>query len=63
MERDPGLSQTDRILGLTSAGVGGYATGQSFAGPSAKAPTTPSRSIARRKRIRGGRSFSGARIP
>ena len=62
MERDPGLSQTDRILGLTSAGVSGYATGQSFAGPSAKTPTTPSRSIARRKRIRGGRSFSGAKI-
>lgn len=40
MERDPGLSQTDRILGLTSAGVGGYATGQSFAGPSAKAPSS-----------------------
>ena len=62
MERDPGLSQTDRILGLTSAGVSGYAAGQQFSGPSAKAPQTPSRSIARRKRIRGGRSFSGAKI-
>ena len=62
MERDPGLSQTDRILGLTSAGVSGYAAGQQFSGPSAKAPKTPSRSIARRKRIRGGRSFSGAKI-
>ena len=38
MQRDPGLSTTDRILGLASAGVSGYATGQSFAGPSAKAP-------------------------
>ena len=40
MQRDPGLSTTDRILGLTSAGVSGYAMGQQFAGPSAKAPTT-----------------------
>ena len=40
MERDPGLSQTDRILGLTSAGVSGYAAGQQFSGPSAKVPKT-----------------------
>ena len=38
LQRDPGLSTTDRILGYASAGVSGYSMGQSFAGPSAKAP-------------------------
>ena len=40
LQRDPGLSTTDRILGLASAGVSGYSMGQQFAGPSAKTPTT-----------------------
>lgn len=62
MQRDPGLSTTDRILGLASAGVSGYSMGSQFGTDPAKTPTTPSRSIARRKRIRGGRSFSGAKI-
>ena len=39
LQRDPGLSTTDRILGLASAGVSGYAMGQQFAGPGPKDPS------------------------
>ena len=49
MERDPGLSTTDRILGLASAGVSGYAMGQQFAGPSAKAPGGTTGSVSQYK--------------
>ena len=69
MERDPGLSQTDRILGLTSAGVGGYAAGQQFSGPSAKAPggstgaTTPTRKYSGVSVGRTRRKYGGVRRP
>ena len=49
MQRDPGLSTTDRILGLASAGVSGYAMGQQFAGPSAKAPGGTTGSVSQYK--------------
>ena len=49
MQRDPGLSTTDRILGLASAGVSGYSMGQSFAGPSAKAPGGTTGSVSQYK--------------
>ena len=69
MERDPGLSQTDRILGLTSAGVSGYAAGQQFSGPSAKAPggstgaTTPTRKYSGVSVGRTRRKYGGVRRP
>ena len=40
MQRDPGLSTTDRILGLASAGVSGYSMGSQFGTDPAKTPTT-----------------------
>ena len=40
MQRDPGLSTTDRILGLASAGVSGYSMGSQFGTDPAKPPTT-----------------------
>ena len=49
LQRDPGLSTTDRILGLASAGVSGYAMGQQFAGPSAKAPGGTTGSVSQYK--------------
>lgn len=54
LQRDPGLSTTDRILGLAGAGVSGYATGQSFAGPSAKAPGKIPKSRASRSMKQAG---------
>lgn len=49
LQRDPGLSTTDRILGYASAGVSGYAMGQQFAGPSAKAPGGTTGSVSQYK--------------
>ena len=54
LQRDPGLSTTDRILGYASAGVSGYAMGQQFAGPSAKAPGKIPKSRASRSMKQAG---------
>lgn len=53
MQRDPGLSTTDRILGYVGAGVSGYAAGQDFAGPSGKPPTTGGTSGPKRSSLSG----------
>ena len=54
LQRDPGLSTTDRILGYASAGVSGYSMGQQFAGPSAKAPGKIPKSRASRSMKQAG---------
>ncbi len=68
MQRDPGLSTTDRILGLAGAGVSGYAMGQDFAGPGPKDPTggtgatTPGYTYGSASRYRKGPTFSKSNL-
>ena len=40
MQRDPGLSSGDRMMGYFSQGMQGYMAGKEFAGTPSKAPTT-----------------------
>ena len=63
MQRDPGLSSADRAMGLFAAGASGYAMGKDLQSAGAKDITSvPQRSYKGRRGIRGGRSFSGAKL-
>jgi len=56
LQRDPGLSTTDRILGLAGAGMKGYSIGSQYGADPAKTPTTTSRTFS--KKLNVGKSGS-----
>ena len=63
MQRDPGLSSADRAMGLFAAGASGYSMGKDLQSAGPKDITSvPQRSYKGRRGIRGGRSFSGAKL-